>query len=771
MTARAGRAARVAAVLLLAALPFHAGLVGGELIAWRDLPDHFYPRCHVIGEALARGELPRWDPLVFHGASWFGTRSPGVLYPGHVLFAVLPLGVAMAAFMTLHVALAALGGRALLGRVVGSDAAWAGGLAYGLGGFVVSQHWVLTYLISAALLPWAALGGLLAVERPWRGAALVAAAVGLTLVAVEPQGALVAAGASLGLALGAAPSGARWRAGLAVALGVGLAALLACTSLLPLLLELPRTNRTIEGWHDGRYGAPPLGLLLQLLAPGALGEYSRAQAGYWGHGLWSGEVPWCGLYVGVLGVAAAAGALGDRATRRLAWPGVALCAAGVGLAVVDPGRLVGLRFSAKWLVLTGLGLAWLVAAGWSRLGCWTATWVVRSYAAVAVLGALAAAASPVLWGAALAADPSLHADDVRRAAGGAAIRLGAAALAALALLRVSEGDGAPARRAQGLLLSLLALDLVSAGAQLVPATEAPLLTPPPLASLVHATSTRPVGPPPTLFTTLDTFRRFEVDPLREDPHERMILGIREVLRPNVGQLHGIRSIAAFESTTPRALQRFFHAALRAGLPATQALALLDAEVFVAPSSSPYPRLPDVLPLGGALNGRRAILKNLACPPWAYVAGEARAAASEEAAVAAAIASERVITRSAVLGPEGADLAGEASPVVSATVGEVEFAAERVALTVTSDAPGWLVVRESFSSDWKATLDGAPAPMARADALFRALRVPAGRSRVVMVYDPWWWTPSLLLSALGLAGLAGLVVLDRRGNREVAGGTS
>ena len=116
-----------------------------------------------------------------------------------------------------------------------------------------------------------------------------------------------------------------------------------------------------------------------------------------------------------------------------------------------------------------------------------------------------------------------------------------------------------------------------------------------------------------------------MDPLREDPHERMILGIREVLRPNVGQLHGIRSVAAFESTTPRTLQRFFLAALRSGLPATRALALLGAEVFLATSSSPYTRLPDVLLLGGALNGRRAILKNLACPPWAYVTAEARGA--------------------------------------------------------------------------------------------------------------------------------------------------
>jgi hypothetical protein len=766
VTARAGRAARVAAVLLLAALPFHAGLVGGELIAWRDLTDHFYPRCHVIGEALARGELPRWDPLVFHGASWFGTRSPGVLYPGHLVFAVLPLGVAMATFMALHVALAILGGRALLGRVVGSDAAWAGGLAYGLGGFVVSQHWVLTYLVSAALLPWAALGGLLAVERPWRGAAVVAAAVGLTLVAVDPQGALVASIVALGLAL-AHP---HRRAPTVVVLGIVLAGLLAAPQLVPLLLELPQTDRVLDGWRDDRYGAPPLGLAASLVAPGVLGEWSVGQLGYWGRSAWRDEVPWCGLSVGVTGLVAAVAAVADRERWRLAWPGAGLLALGLTLAWSDLGRVVGLRFSAKWLVLSALGLAWLVGIGWSALATPVARWSVRGYAGLGVLGAVIAAAAASRWSAELAASSTLDEAAVRTSAGGAALRLALFALALAATVRAREDGLVRPGLARGLLVGVLALDLLSAAGSSIPGTRATFLERPALAETIAATSSRTPTLPPTLFATTESAPKTTVRFGRDDVNELANISLRDVLKPNFGQLHGIRSVFAFESTRPANLRRLQDAVRANQISTLRALVLVDAEFFVASPGAAVLSLADVVVVGPLCGGRRVGARNLACPPWAYVAGEARPAPTEEAAVTATIASDRVITRSVVLGPEGAELAGEASPVVSATVDEVEFAAERVALTVTSGAPGWLVVRESFSTDWRATLDGAPVAMARADALFRALRVPAGRSRVVMVYDPWWWTPSLLLSALGLVGLAGLVVLDRRGNREAAGGT-
>jgi hypothetical protein len=44
------------------------------------------------------------------------------------------------------------------------------------------------------------------------------------------------------------------------------------------------------------------------------------------------------------------------------------------------------------------------------------------------------------------------------------------------------------------------------------------------------------------------------------------------------------------------------------------------------------------------------------------------------------------------------------------------------------------VSEVFYPDWKATVDGAPAPVLRANHVLRALALPAGRHEVVFRYD-------------------------------------
>ncbi|MFV1995666.1 MAG: YfhO family protein, partial [Verrucomicrobiales bacterium] len=89
-------------------------------------------------------------------------------------------------------------------------------------------------------------------------------------------------------------------------------------------------------------------------------------------------------------------------------------------------------------------------------------------------------------------------------------------------------------------------------------------------------------------------------------------------------------------------------------------------------------------------------------------------------------------------------------------GEVRFLDYRpreVALEVTSRAPALLVLNDSFYPGWEATVDGHESPIYRANLLFRAIEVPAGRSRVLFTYRPRPWRLGLGLALLGL-GLAG-----------------
>lgn len=70
-------------------------------------------------------------------------------------------------------------------------------------------------------------------------------------------------------------------------------------------------------------------------------------------------------------------------------------------------------------------------------------------------------------------------------------------------------------------------------------------------------------------------------------------------------------------------------------------------------------------------------------------------------------------------------------------------------------PGYLVLLDSYYPGWRAWVDGQPAPVWRADILFRAVALEPGQHLVTFVYEP----PSFRLgSATTLAALAGLSIV-------------
>jgi len=100
----------------------------------------------------------------------------------------------------------------------------------------------------------------------------------------------------------------------------------------------------------------------------------------------------------------------------------------------------------------------------------------------------------------------------------------------------------------------------------------------------------------------------------------------------------------------------------------------------------------------------------------------------------------------------------------------EYRPTRVVLEANADRDAWLFLADTWYPGWKATVDGGPTPIHRANVFGRAVRVPAGRHEVVFTYRPTGFTRGLLLAALGALLVAGLLLpRPRRLRRPAEGG--
>ncbi len=80
---------------------------------------------------------------------------------------------------------------------------------------------------------------------------------------------------------------------------------------------------------------------------------------------------------------------------------------------------------------------------------------------------------------------------------------------------------------------------------------------------------------------------------------------------------------------------------------------------------------------------------------------------------------------------------------------VAYAPERVEIRTKSDAPGLMVLADSYYPGWTARVDGEPAPLLATNYLFRGVPVPAGEHSVVMHYRSAGWERGLLVALVGL----------------------
>jgi uncharacterized membrane protein YfhO len=83
------------------------------------------------------------------------------------------------------------------------------------------------------------------------------------------------------------------------------------------------------------------------------------------------------------------------------------------------------------------------------------------------------------------------------------------------------------------------------------------------------------------------------------------------------------------------------------------------------------------------------------------------------------------------------------------------------LSVNTPSDGLLVVTDAYAPLWKARVDGIPAPVVKADVMFRGIPVPAGNHTVEMRYDTHAMNWGLWLSLLAWLTTAGWFLVRRR----------
>jgi hypothetical protein len=165
--------------------------------------------------------------------------------------------------------------------------------------------------------------------------------------------------------------------------------------------------------------------------------------------------------------------------------------------------------------------------------------------------------------------------------------------------------------------------------------------------------------------------------------------------------------------------------------------------------------------GAAPGSSRLSVETVDALPRAILVPDA-IAVSQAAAVTATLSPRLDPRRAAVL--EGNAPGGDGT--ATQTAGEVRLLFRKPSrLELSTSAPGAriLVLFDAYERGWTASVDGQSAEVLRADAMFRGVRVPAGRHRVVFEYRPPGLREGLLLSA---AGLLGLIFFVMRAGREV-----
>jgi len=97
-----------------------------------------------------------------------------------------------------------------------------------------------------------------------------------------------------------------------------------------------------------------------------------------------------------------------------------------------------------------------------------------------------------------------------------------------------------------------------------------------------------------------------------------------------------------------------------------------------------------------------------------------------------------------------------------------YGLNEVELAASTPVSAFLVLSDVYYPGWRATVDGVPAELLRADYVFRAVPLPPGEHVVRMEFTPWTWRVGLAASIVTWTGvIAWTVAMVRKRSRKGA----
>ena len=750
---RAWRSAWPPVVLALLCLAFFwdvPSLPADRIVLGDDATNQFVHWLHFAVSSIRQGQFPLWNPYLYSGLPLVANPQPALFYPPTWMALLMPVTRALSMAVVLHLWLAGVGMYAWLRS---EDASTAGAL-FGAAVFAFSGYFLVRVrgghvgvVTSGAWLPWVMWGYRRALARRSWGLAVVGGLpVGLVILAGHEVSLIYVA---LGLVTYAAfYAWSGWRAersaratllplawaGVMMLIGLAVGA----AQLLPSAEMMLHSTRQATSYDFASLFSWPPGYLLTLLVPNFFGEPTHT--GYWGDGIYDEFI----YYVGILPLLLAL--LGLRLRHRLT-PFLSTLGLGVLLLAfgqhgvlhrllyqfVPPLQIARAPARAGFLFTLAVGgLAGLTVTALQTSPREERTRLLGPLKWPTVLAVAGGALALIVAGFvafALGRETNPAVGRLWHQANQTTLFLFFLLLSAglLTAWRNAPADHAPARSGLWLLaLGLVVLDLWTFGNSIIQVRD----------------------------VQQSAYWRIVAQAI-PDPQAARVLpwGLNQE-EQNGGIPFGIRSIFGYD---PLTLQRYEEFITSRPDPRARTYDLLNGGYLVTTSPQEYaPEDPDS-PRLLVEESSVYVYERPNALPQAWVVPHTEVA--DDASMLARIHDPAFDPRTTALvdSPLACEGAAEGEP------GQVEILRDggnRIEAQVQGGG-GLLVFSEVDYPGWRATVDGNPARLVRADYLLRALCVPAGEHQVVLVYSPPLPKIGLAITGLTLLSIVGIAVWTSR----------